>query len=244
EHRDTYDASKPYVLLQRNAERTFVAQSGLTGEGMPNHLTQWQALPGPRELQPGAEKLELRLTATASNGDKVVQTLVFHRGSYVIDVAYDLTNVGTSDIAPYAYFQFMRDTKVPGVQSSMAPAAFTGPVLYNENDKYKKIEFGDIDKGKAKFTERTDNGWIGMVEHYFVAAWLPSDASKVQREFYVKKLDNGLYIDGVKILVGTIAPGATAHVDVPLYVGPQEQDVLKALAPRLDLVVDYGIFTV
>ena len=244
EHRDTYDASKPYVLLQRNAERTFVAQSGLTGEGMPNHLTQWQALPGPRELQPGAEKLELRLTATASNGDKVVQTLVFHRGSYVIDVAYDLTNVGTSDIAPYAYFQFMRDTKAPGVQSSMAPAAFTGPVLYNENDKYKKIEFGDIDKGKAKFTERTDNGWIGMVEHYFVAAWLPSDASKVQREFYVKKLDNGLYIDGVKILVGTIAPGATAHVDVPLYVGPQEQDVLKALAPGLDLVVDYGIFTV
>ena len=162
----------------------------------------------------------------------------------MIDVAYDLTNVGTSDIAPYAYFQFMRDTKAPGVQSSMAPAAFTGPVLYNENDKYKKIEFGDIDKGKAKFTERTDNGWIGMVEHYFVAAWLPSDASKVQREFYVKKLDNGLYIDGVKILVGTIAPGATAHVDVPLYVGPQEQDVLKALAPGLDLVVDYGIFTV
>src|SRR5207249_4919300 len=174
EHRDTYDASKPYVLLQRNAERTFVAQSGLTGEGMPNHLTQWQALPGPRELQPGAEKLELRLTATASNGDKVVQTLVFHRGSYVIDVAYDLTNVGTSDIAPYAYFQFMRDTKAPGVQSSMAPAAFTGPVLYNENDKYKKIEFGDIDKGKAKFTERTDYGIFTVIAAplFWLLKWL------------------------------------------------------------------------
>ena len=45
-HRDTTDESKPYVLLQKNAERTFVAQTGLLGEGFPNHRTPWQALPG------------------------------------------------------------------------------------------------------------------------------------------------------------------------------------------------------
>ena len=43
-HRDTHDESKPYVLLQQNADRTFIAQSGLLGEGMPNHRTVWQAL--------------------------------------------------------------------------------------------------------------------------------------------------------------------------------------------------------
>ena len=239
EHRDTDHADKPYVLLQRNENRTFVAQSGLIGEGMPNHHTLWQALPGPRELVPGADKLELKLTA----GDKITQTLTFHRGSFLIDVTYEVTNAGTAPIAPVAYFQLVRDGKPTGSQAWGAPTAYTGPVLYNEADKYKKLDFADIDKGKIKFTEKTDNGWVGMVEHYFVAAWLPPDANKLQREFYVNKLDN-LYYDGVKLPLGTIAPGASAHLDVPLYAGPQEQDTLKSLAPGLDLVVDYGVFTV
>jgi YidC/Oxa1 family membrane protein insertase len=243
EHRDTDNADKPYVLLQKNENRTFLAESGLIGEGMPNHHTLWQALPGPRELAPGADTLELKLTATAPSGAKVLQTLTFHRGSYLIDVSYTVTNTGTAPIAPAAYFQLARDSKPTGVQSWGAPSAYTGPVLYNETDKYKKLVFSDIDKGKVKFADKTDNGWIGMVEHYFVAAWLPSDAAKLTREFYVNRLDN-LYYAGVKIPMGTIAPGATATLNVPLYVGPQEQDTLKSLAEGLDLVVDYGIFTV
>jgi YidC/Oxa1 family membrane protein insertase len=243
QHRATDNADKPYLLLQKNENRTFLAQSGLIGEGMPNHHTLWQALPGPRELPPGADSLDLKLAATTPAGAKVTQTLTFRRGSYLIDVSYEVTNAGTAPIAPTAYFQLARDSKPTGVQSWGAPSAYTGPVLYNEIDKYKKLDFSDIDKGKAKFAEKTDNGWIGMVEHYFVAAWLPSDASKLSREFYVTKVDN-LYYAGVKVPVGTVAPGATARVTVPLYVGPQEQDTLKSIATGLDLVVDYGIFTV
>jgi YidC/Oxa1 family membrane protein insertase len=249
-HRDTHDENKPYVLLQQNAERTFVAQTGLLGDGFPNHRTLWQALPGPRELAPGVNELVLTLQATAANGDKVEQKLTFHRGSYVIYVAYDVTNAGTAPITPYAYFQFTRDTKAPVVQSSMAPAAYTGAVLYNETDKFKKIDFAELDKlaadpnRKLPYTKSNDNGWVGMVEHYFVAAWLPSEELKTPREFYAKKLDNGLYADGVIVQAAPIAPGATGEIKVPLYVGPQEQDTLKSLAKGLDLVVDYGIFTV
>ncbi len=243
QHRDTDHADKPYLLLQRNENRIFLAQSGLIGEGLPNHHTLWQALPGPRELGPGMDKLELKLAAATSAGATVTQTLTFHRASYVIDVSYEVTNTGAAPIAPTAYFQLARDSKPTGIQSWGAPSAYTGPVLYNESDKYKKLDFSDIDKGKAKFTDKTDNGWIGMVEHYFVAAWLPPDAAKLAREFYVNKVDN-LYYAGVKVPVGSVAPGATARVSVPLYVGPQEQDTLKSLAAGLDLVVDYGIFTV
>ena len=249
-HRDTQDETKPYRLLQKNAERTFVAQSGLLGEGWPNHRTLWQPLPGPRELLPGVDKLELKLQATASNGDKVVQTQTFHRGSYVIDVAYDIANVGNAPVAPFAYFQLTRDTKSQSVQSSMAPAAFVGPVIYNETDKFKKIDFAELDKiaadpsRKLPFTKNGDNGWVGMVEHYFVAAWLPPDEPKTPREFYAKKLDNGLYAAGAIVQAPPIPPGGTGEIKVPLYVGPQEQDTLKSLAKGLDLVVDYGIFTV
>jgi YidC/Oxa1 family membrane protein insertase len=249
-HRDTNDETKPYVLLQQNAERTFIAQSGLLGEGMPNHRTLWQVLPGPRELAPGTDALEVKLQATTASGDKVVQTLTFHRGSYVIDVAYQITNAGAAPIAPYAYFQLTRDTKTPDVRSSMAPAAYTGPVIYNEADKFKKVEPGELDKlagdpsRKLPYTKNADNGWVGMIEHYFLAAWLPSDGPRTPREFYAKKLDNGLYADGVILQASPIAPGATGELKVPLYVGPQEQDTLAKLAAGLDLVVDYGIFTI
>ncbi|MEO8674173.1 MAG: membrane protein insertase YidC [Casimicrobiaceae bacterium] len=249
-HRDPSDEAKPYLGLERTPERTLVAQSGLLGEGMPNHKTLYEVLPGPRELAPGADSLQLKLRATASNGDKVDQILTFHRGTYVIDVAYDVTNAGAAPISPYAYFQLVRDTKTQGSHNSMAPAAYVGPVIYNEADKFKKVEFGDLDKiaadptRKPPYTAKADNGWVGMVEHYFVAAWLPSDEKKMSREFYAKKLDGGLYAAGVVVPTGTIAPGATGRVDVPLYVGPQDQDALAKLATGLDRVVDYGIFTV
>ena len=247
-HRDAEDSAKPYLALQRNAERIFVAQAGLIGEGFPNHRTLYEALPGPRALAPGQDELKLALQATAANGDKVVQVLTFHRGSYVIDVAFEVTNTGTAPLTPEAYFQLMRDTKHVGVKSSMAPASFVGPVVYDEQDKFKKVDFGEIDKEaadpsrKPAYTHVTEDGWIGMIEHYFVAAWLPPE--KLKRQFYTTKLDNGLYTAGVRYTEGTIAPGATGTISARLYVGPQDQQVLAKLAKGLDLVVDYGVFTI
>jgi len=128
--------------------------------------------------------------------------------------------------------------------------SYTGPVIYNETDKFKKVDFSDLDKlaaepgRKLPYTKNTDNGWVGMLEHYFVAAWLPPDDRKLPREFYARRLDGGLYAAGVILQAPPIAPGATGAITTPLYVGPQDQDRLAKLAKGLDLVVDYGIFTV
>ena len=247
-HRDPHDTAKPYLALQRNSDRTFIAQAGLIGDGMPNHRTVYQVLPGPRALAPGVDALELKLAATDAGGNNVVQVLTFHRGSYVVDVAFDVTNAGAAPITPEAYFQLMRDMKQAVTQNSMAPAAFVGPVVYNEADKFKKIDFAEIDKEaadptrKPAYTKSADNGWIGMIEHYFVAAWLPPDTAK--RQFYTTRLDGGLYTAGVRYLGTPIPPGATGEVKASLYVGPQDQEQLAQLAKGLDLVVDYGIFTI
>ena len=249
QHRDSDDMSKPYLAMLKTGERTYIAQSGLLGEGLPNHRSAWEVLPGPRELAPGADSLDVRLKATAANGDTVIQTLTFRRGSYVIDVSYDVTNNTAAPQAPYAYFQLTRDAKAVGLQSSFAPVAYTGAVVYNETDKYKKVDFGELDKlaadpsRKAPFTGKQDNGWIGMVEHYFVSAWLPGE-KKSPREFYARKLDGGLYAAGVITQSATIEPGQTGRITMPLYVGPQDQDAIAKLAKGLDLTVDYGIFTV
>jgi YidC/Oxa1 family membrane protein insertase len=248
-HRDATDAARPYLVLQRSAERTSIAQAGLLGEGMPNHRTPYQVEPGPRELATGSDQLQLRLSATTPAGEKVLQTLTFHRGTYVIDVRFDVTNPRGEPVAPFAYYQLTRDMKTAVPQSSWTPVSYTGPVVYNETDKFKKVDFSEIDKlaadpkRKPPFTPKADNGWVGMIEHYFVNAWLPPE-TKVEREFYARKLDNGLYAAGVIVPVGPIPGGGTGSVSVPLYAGPQEQDVIGKLAPGFDLVVDYGIFTV
>jgi YidC/Oxa1 family membrane protein insertase len=249
-HRDATDPRKPYQVLQRNPERVSIAQAGLLGESLPNHRSTYQLLPGPRELAPGSDTVELKLVATAPNGDKVVQTLTFHRGTYVIDVTFEVTNATSQPVTPHAYFQVTRDTKTALPQSSWTPASYTGPVVYNETDKFTKVDFGEIDKlasdpkRKPPYTPKADNGWVGMVEHYFVVAWLPPSEPKLEREFYTRKLDGSLYAAGVILPMPAIAPGATGKLTVPLYAGPQEQDVIGKLAPGFDLVVDYGIFTV
>jgi YidC/Oxa1 family membrane protein insertase len=249
-HQDATDPKKPYLVLQRNADRVFIAQAGLIGEGWPNHETRWEVLPGPHELAPGSERVELRLQATTPDGSKVVQILTFHRGSYLIDVAFDITNATGQPITPEAYFQITRDTKHAVVQSSMAPASYIGPVVHSENKKFEKVDFGEIDKmvadpnRKPKYEATADNGWVGMIEHYFVAAWVPPQDRAVQRRFYTTKAGSGLYTAGVRFSEGTIAPGAAGELRASLYVGPQDQDVLAKTAKGLDLVVDYGIFTV
>lgn len=237
QHKDTLDGSKNLVLL--GPEHRYAAQSGLTG-GLPYHRTLFS--PAEREsiLAPGKDKLEVRLEASTPEGVKVTKALTFHRASYQIDITEEIRNGTRSPISTFAYFQLTRDGKAPPGDPRMAQT-YTGAALYTEQDKFQKLPFGDIDKGKLS-SKPSDSGWIAMVQHYFVAAFLPPD--KVQRDFFASRLAEDFYSVGVKVPVGPIAPGATARVAVPLYAGPQDQDHLKAVAPGLELVVDYGLLSV
>ena len=119
---------------------------------------------------------------------------------------------------------------------------YTGIAVYTDKEKFQKVAFTDVDKGKISYPKKGDDGWIALLQHYFLSAWLP--ANNTPREFYTRRLDNGLYAAGVIVSLGNIAPGASGALTVPLYAGPQEQDKLDKLAPGLDLTIDYGWLTV
>ena len=240
-HRDTLDEKKNFLLLQNNPEHIYVAQSGLIGHDLATHKTQFSAEAANYELKPGAERLEVRLTAPAVDGIKVTKVYTFRKSSYLMDVSYEISNNSAIPLQPFAYFQFLRDGKPPAGETKLVPT-YTGPAIYTEQQKFEKIEFASIDKGKAKYPQNSDNGWIAMLQHYFVAAWLPKD--KTPREFYAKKLGEDLYSVGTILPVPKIDSGKTATITVPLYAGPQEQDSLSKLAPGLGLTVDYGWLTV
>ena len=234
------DKSKNFFLF--DAKHQYAAQSGLIGEGMPNHRTLFKHVAGPTSLADGANELKVRLEATATNGAKVAKILTFKRGSYDIDVTWEINNTTDKPLTPNAYFQLQRDDVKPEGETKMV-STFTGAAVYTDADKYQKVDFAHIAENKAKFTKNADNGWLAMVQHYFVSAWVPKD--KTPREFYMRKLDGAnVFQAGVIVSIPEIARGAKSDTSVTLYAGPQEQSALKQVAPGLDLVVDYGWLTV
>ncbi len=240
-YRDAKDASKAYSFLQSEGRRIYVAQTGLIGNGLPTHKTPFTSQASSYTLQPGKNTLEVRLEAPENAGFKVEKIYTFHRNSYVVDVSYDIHNTGSAAIQPYAYFQLLRDGDPPEGASRFAKT-YTGAAVYTEKSKFVKADFSEIAKGKTNYPGTDDNGWIAMIQHYFVTAWLPE--GNVKREFYTKQLGPDLYSAGVVLPVGSIGPGKDGQITVPLYAGPQEQNLLVKLAPGLDLVIDYGWVTV
>lgn len=238
-HGSVSDPKKNFVLFNRASDQVYFAQSGLIGSNLPNHQTVYTAASTEYRLSDGAPGLEVRLEAS---GDvKAAKILRFHRNSYVIDVVHEVTNTGSAPVEAFAYFQLVRDDKSPEGTSKMVPT-FTGAAVYTDKEKFQKVAFGDIDKGKIPYPKNANDGWIGMLQHYFLGAWLPKNGTP--REFYTRQLQQGLYAAGVIVPAGVIAPGAGTTIAMPLYAGPQEQEKLSALAPGLDLAVDYGWLTV
>ncbi len=242
QHKGTLDKTKNFVLFQSTPDHTYIAQSGLIGQDMPNHRTTYAVASREYTLADGAQLLEVRLDAPLTNGVKVAQVYKFTRGSYVIDVSYDISNGGETPLQPFGYFQLVRDRKPPDGDSAMLPT-FSGAAVYTKGEKFQKVSFDDIDKGKTPYSKTSqDEGWVAIIQHYFLSAFLPG--GNTPREFYTKKLDGGLYTAGV-VLTGTaIAAGKSASISAPLYAGPQDTKTLEKLAPGLDLVVDFGILTV
>jgi len=231
---------KNFVLF--DAKHQYSAQSGLIGEGLPSHRSMFRRIDGPTQLAAGSDELKVRLEADGPEGVRIAKVLTFKRGSYAIDVAWEIINGSGKPLAPHAYFQIQRDDGEPA-GGNMMMHTFTGPAVYTDAEKYQKSSFGDVADKSAKFTKTADNGWLAMVQHYFVSAWVPQ--AGVQREYYMRKLDgSNLYQMGVIVPVAEIGPGTSANTSVTLFAGPQEQAALKQIAPGLDLVVDYGWLTV
>jgi YidC/Oxa1 family membrane protein insertase len=244
-YRDNVDRSRNVVLFDQSAKRLYLAQTGLIttqpGVKLPTHLTPMTAQPGARELAAGSNELTLRFEGEAEGGVKLAKTFTFKRGSYTIGVKHEVVNGSAATVQPQLYLQLARDGNPPEGESSFY-FTFTGPAMYTEARKFQKLEFKDIEKGKADHDKQADNGWVSMVQHYFASAWLLPD--KAPREFRTAKVSENQYSVAMVTPLGDLAAGATKVHESTLFAGPQEENKLAALAPGLELVKDYGWFTI
>jgi YidC/Oxa1 family membrane protein insertase len=254
--------AKNVVLFDESPERYYVAQTGLIptagGSGLPNHHTVMTLVSGERNLQPGQDTLQVKFESPVVGGVKLVKTYTFKRGDYVIDVKNEVLNDSSATVSPRLYLQLVRDGIAPPGGSSVY-STFTGPAIYDDTAKFHNIDFKSIEKrgadDKPDHAVNADNGWVAMVQHYFASAWLidRADGSKHAREYFTGKSDvinpatgasAHVYSVGMFVPLGELAPGASKTFDARLFVGPQEENRLAALAPGLELVKDYGIFKI
>lgn len=230
---------QPVVLFQQDAIHTYMARTGLVGQTeLPNHHTVFRLISREHELSPNKNEFSVSLEAE-KNGVALTKTYTFKRGSYVIDSHFALANHTDHTVTPTLYLELLRDGSK--IDASHFYSTFTGPAVYTGNEKFKKIEFSDLDKGKAKYPTLANSGesaWVSMVQHYFASVWIPNDQQK--REIYVEKLDANLYRTGFKQQIPSISAGGKVTVDARLFAGPQEEPLLESLAPGLELVKDYG----
>ncbi|MFN3297152.1 membrane protein insertase YidC [Caldimonas sp.] len=248
---DQEDRSRNVVLLDQSAQRVYLAQTGLinkddAGERFPNHFTVMTAEEGgARRLADGQDRLEVKLSSPVVGGLQYIKTYTFQRGQYTIGVRHEVINRAEAPREPQLYLQLVRDGNPPPGESAFY-FTFTGPALYTDQKKFHKIDFKDIERGKAETAAPADNGWIAMVQHYFASAWLLNvpGHDRLAREFRTAKVSNNLYSIAMVVPLPPVAAGESRTVETTLFVGPQEEKKLAALAPGLELVKDYGWFTI
>ena len=240
-HPDALDKNKPLVLFQRGAgTHNYVAQSGLLGVGQPNHNSVFVSEQEQYALSGNAEQVQVRLNAEGTSALKITKIITFHKDSYLIEVAYELENTGQQAATASSYFQLTRDGAALAGSSAFLPT-YIGAAVYTDKEKFKKVGFPEIEKGKTDYPKQAKDGWIGILQHYFVAVWLPKE--KTNREYFTRKLDGDLYSVGVVLPEQAINPGQKTLMGTTLYAGPARSNLDK-IAPGLGLTVDYGWLTV
>lgn len=250
-HEDEQKPGHNIVLLDDSKDRIYTAQTGLIsstpGVALPTHKSRMTVRPGARKLNDGQNELSITFESAVQGGVKLVKTYTLKRGAYDMAVRHDIVNTGTQEVAPQLYLQLVRDGNKPAGESSFY-STFTGPAVYTEAKKYQKAEFADIKKKKVDVEKQSNTGYIAMVQHYFASAWILPEG--MNRDISLDAVDIGATLPDCCYRVTAIAPleslkqGQTKSITATLYAGPQEENKLEALYPGLDLVKDYGWFTI
>lgn len=237
-HHADYSNKEDLVLLDdRKSPLVYVAQSGLIGKDLPTHKTVFTAETTSYQLKDNQNEVVVTLNAENAEGVRVTKTYTFTRGSYAVKVGFKIDNASNAAIDPWIYYQIVHDSE--SNQGTKMMPTFTGAAYFTDADKYKKVKFTEM--AKEDLSKNAKDGWIGLVQHYFVSAWIP--ATNQAREFYTNKLGDKVFAIGAKSGLGMIAPGASKEVSADLYMGPQTHDELVKTAPGLEYTVDYGWLT-
>ncbi len=240
-HVDTPD--QPFVLMQQTNASTYVAQSGLVGKNGTDSSKgrpQWSAEQTRYQLRDGAQELNVDLTLTQDNGAQIIKRYTFEKGSYLVRVSHVVRNQGAQPWSGALYGQIKRDGgEDPGTaKGGFVPMpTYLGAAYWDSEKPYNKLDFDDMQEDPLNLT--VTGGWLAMVQHYFVSAWIPDPQQRNHySSVYLPKRDQ--YLLRFVSPTMTVEPGEEKALYAEFYAGPKQQDHLGAISDGLNMTVDYG----
>ena len=245
------DEGKDFVLFDDSKAYTYVAQSDLLNANGQLLLKDVPFQAPQKQYTLSGDQVEVRLSAPETNGLKIDKVYTFNKGSYLINIRFDITNQSGQPVKLDAAYRMLRDSSKPDGEGYFNQT-YTGPVLYTPNGKFEKVTFSDLDddfksgRDQAEYVRRTDSGWVGMIQHYFMSTWIlqPKDGTSVCTngacQIDISRRSDNLYSAGARVPLPEIAAGATLDFPIELYAGPQTTSVISQVADNLQLAKDYG----
>ncbi|MDU6415479.1 membrane protein insertase YidC [Mixta calida] len=243
---DKLGSSQPFQLLETSSAFLYQAQSGLTGRNGPDNPNNgarplFTTTQDHFELADNQSELRIPMTFTAENGAVYTKTFVLKRGEYAINVEYQVNNATQQPLEVAMFGQLKQTIDLPKHRdtgsNNFALHTFRGAAYSTSDEKYEKYKFDTI-ADNENLSTTTANGWVAMLQQYFATAWVPRTAGN--NTLYTSNLGNGIAAVGYKSAPVTVAPGSQQTLAATLWVGPEIQDKMAAIAPHLDLTVDYG----
>jgi YidC/Oxa1 family membrane protein insertase len=238
----TEKTSLPVQLMSQDPARFFVAQSGWARAQRPAPSHQdFRAVDGSAALEAGRDTVETHFEWSAPDGVSVRRTYRLQRGSYVLEIEDAIRNESAIAWRGNAYRQLLRvppPSKGSGITNPEA-YSFVGAAWYSPTAKFDKLKFEDFAEEPLKLD--ASGGWVAMLQHYFVAAWVPSTE---EVSSFSTGVDRGRFLIRAFGPAIDVAPGEQTTNSARLYIGPKLQDRLDSIAPDLGLTLDYGYFTI
>lgn len=238
----------PFHLLMSEPLFVYQAQSGLIGANGPDSVARptYTASSNNFTLQDGQDEVSAVLSFE-QNGVTYTKTYTLKRDSYVVDVKYDVVN-STDQALSMAFYGQLKQTVDASMQSNsglfMVAGAYRGSAYSTAETRYEKHTFEDLvdlANEKSSLNVPTTGGWVSMIQHYFVAAWIGDTTEGVKNVIYSGSSNKGTEaIIGIRTEPTTIAAHGEHEFKASMWIGPKSQDVMETVAPNLDLTVDYG----
>lgn len=243
--KDPENRDIPFRLMSDQGRQYFITQSGIKGAAgtdqtqYPSHQAIYSTLQNRYILGVGENELRVPMVWSDPEGKlKITKTYLFKRDSYVVDIEYHVENGSDHDWRGGSYAQLVRNGEAPEAENAFI-YTFTGGVSYTQEELYQKIDFDEM--VTTPMTRSTDSGWVAMIQHYFLGAVVPRQGEKPT--LYTYQPSQGLYAIGTILPAVTVPAGGQDNLGIQLFVGPKDQDRMEALAPGLELTVDYGWLT-
>jgi len=230
----------PFTIMQ-NGSTKYVAQSGLTGAQGLDRIIPGRPLysvSATSFVMKDGQPLVIQLTYIAENGLNVIKQFTFNPSSYAITVEYLIRNNSDSTASVQMYGQLKQSTLSDSDSSGLLPT-YKGAAYSHSEDPYEKYGFDDIADNNLNITNV--GGWVAMLQHYFVSAWVPSSTDINQ--IYSSFSSNYEAVIGFKAPTLIVEANQEAKTSAILYVGPKDQDALEKLEDNLDLTIDYGFLS-